>query len=275
MTPEVTFCGTRGSIPTSGPEFAASGGDTSCILVGLEDHVLILDAGTGIRRAGEALAEDTRDIILVLSHPHWDHIQGFPFFAPLYEEGRRITLVAPDHGHWLDILMAQIDGVRFPVSADFLSCTLNLETSLHEALRPSGITASQIRTNHAGEGLGYRFVIGGRQMVYLTDNELRPPDTATTSFDEFVTFCQGVDLLIHDAQYVPGDLPSKAGWGHSTAEQVIDLAIEAAVSRVALFHHDPSTTDRDLAERASSWRARLSSRGIELVVATDSLSLLL
>jgi phosphoribosyl 1,2-cyclic phosphodiesterase len=273
MTPEVTFWGTRGSIPTSGPEFAASGGDTACVLIGLPDHVLILDAGTGIRRAGQSLEHDTRDIILVLSHPHWDHIQGFPFFAPLYQEGRTITLVAPDHPHWLDILTAQIDGVRFPVACDFLSCTLQRSTDLNEALRPAGATATQIRTNHAGDGLGYRLTLGDRSLVYLTDNELLPPGGAATSVDEFVEFCAGTDLLIHDAQYVSADLQEKAGWGHSAAKHVIDLAIAAAVSRVALFHHDPATTDRELAKRAAGWRSDLQARGIELVVATDGLSL--
>ncbi len=275
MAPDVTFWGTRGSIPTSGPEFAASGGDTSCVLVGLRDHVVILDAGTGIRRAGESLEDDARDIILVLSHPHWDHIQGFPFFAPLYQKGRRITLVAPNHPHWLDLLVGQIDGIRFPVTKDFLSCTLEFSTDLDDALRPTGISASQINTNHSGDGLGYRLTIGRRSMVYLTDNELLPPSPATTSLAEFAHFCAGADLLIHDAQYVSDDLPDKAGWGHSTARQVIDLALAASVSRVALFHHDPATTDCELAERAASWRTRLEVRGIELVVATDGLSLIL
>ena len=275
MVPEVTFWGTRGSIPTSGPEFAASGGDTACVLIGLQDHVVILDAGTGLRRAGEFLKDDPRSIILVLSHPHWDHIQGFPFFAPLYQEGRLITLVAPGHPHWLDILVGQIDGVSFPVAAEHLSCRLHFSTDLGEALRPAGISASQIETNHGGGGLGYRLAIGERTLVYLTDNELLPPGPACTSLAKFLEFCAGADLLIHDAQYISQDLPDKAGWGHSTAQQVIDLAAAAAVSRVALFHHDPHTTDAELAYRAISWRALLADSGIELVVAIDGLSVTL
>ncbi|MFT4604945.1 MAG: phosphoribosyl 1,2-cyclic phosphodiesterase [Rhodothermales bacterium] len=242
-------------------------------MVGQKDHVVILDAGTGIRLAGEHLLNDARDIILVLSHPHWDHIQGFPFFAPLYEQGRRITLVAPDHPDWLDILMGQIDGIRFPVTSGFLSCSLEFSTDLEEALRPAAIEASQISTNHAGDGLGYCLQVGGQSIVYLTDNELLPPSAPSTTLDEFAAFCAGADLLIHDAQYVAADLPYKAGWGHSTAQQVIDLAIAASVSRVALFHHDPATTDADLANRAAAWRRQLDSRGIELVIATDGLTL--
>ncbi|NNE71012.1 MAG: MBL fold metallo-hydrolase [Rhodothermales bacterium] len=274
MAPEVTFWGTRGSIPTSGPEYAETGGNTACVQISLPDHVILLDAGTGIRLAGEALAHDRRPIILLLSHPHWDHIQGFPFFTPLYQAGRDLTIVAPDHPEWIDMLVGQVDGVRFPVAADFLQCDIHPSADLAEALRGTGVGGTTIATNHPGDGIGYRLEFGDDVLVYLTDNELVPPEAGPTRFEEFGAFVQGAHLLIHDAQYIVDDLPDKAGWGHSTIRQVVRLAETAGVSRLALFHHDPATTDAVLAERAASWQSRLQEE-MELLVARDGLSITL
>lgn len=274
MRPVVTFWGTRGSIPTSGPAFAETGGNTSCIQISLSDHVVLLDAGTGIREAGEALVDDERDITILLSHPHWDHIQGFPFFLPLYKGHRNISLVAPGHPEWLDLLLEQIDGVRFPVASDALNCTISRSAELNGALGQAGIQGTTIETNHPGGGLGFRLAFGDRSLVYLTDNELAPPGEVKTSFETFAQFAAGTDLLIHDAQYIADDYPDKAGWGHSTMRQVFRLAEAARVSRVALFHHDPATTDKILAERVAHWQAHAEGR-FELFAASDGLSLVL
>lgn len=270
----VTFWGTRGSIPTSGPTFAETGGNTSCIQISLPDHVVLLDAGTGIREAGEALLDDERDITILLSHPHWDHIQGFPFFLPLYKGHRNISLVAPGHPEWLDLLLEQIDGVRFPVASDALTCTISRSADLNHALGRAGIHGKTIATNHPGGGLGFRLEFEGRSLVYLTDNELDPPGEVETSLEAFAEFADGADLLIHDAQYIADDYPDKAGWGHSTVKQVYHLAEAAKVSRLALFHHDPATTDDVLAERVAHWQSRAEGR-FDLFAARDGLSLAL
>jgi len=225
------------------------GGNTACISVDLgHGTLLVLDAGTGMRSLGEHLAARDTDIFVLLSHAHWDHIQGFPFFAPIYQPHRLISILPTHMGHtlWCPTL-EQMDGMHFPVTPEDLPAQVHcLMGKGLEVFQERGCHLSWIATNHPGGSTGYRIEHAGRSVVYLTDNELDPPYEKATSFDEFAEFCRYTDVLIHDAQYLQSDMPAKHGWGHSLVQQACELAVAAEVKHLILFHHDPGRTDDGL-----------------------------
>jgi len=225
------------------------GGNTACVSVDLgHGTLLVLDAGTGIRTLGEHLAAKDTDIFVLLSHAHWDHIQGFPFFAPIYQPHRMISILPTRMGHtlWCPTL-EQMDGMHFPVTPEELPARVlcPMEKGL-AVFQERGCHLSWIATNHPGGGTGYRIEHAGRSLVYLTDNELEPPYEKATGFGEFVEFCRHADVLIHDAQYLQSDMPAKHGWGHSLVQQARQLAVAAEAKHLVLFHHDPGRTDDEL-----------------------------
>ncbi len=249
---KITFYGVRGSIPSPGPTTAKYGGNTSCVLVELSNNQrLIFDAGTGIRNLGQKLFQDNDSINILLSHGHWDHIQGYPFFAPIYQPDRQINVFTCDEGdhRLLCTLFDQMDGSNFPLKAEELpsngECIFkNAEKVLFE----KNIHIIKKPLNHPGGGSAYRVEDEGTSCAYITDNELDPPYKLNTRYDEWVDFCSGVDVLIHDAQYIENDMPHKHGWGHSLISQVRQLAIDARVKTLVLFHHDPERSDAELDE---------------------------
>ncbi len=260
----VRFWGVRGSIPSPGSSTVRYGGNTSCVSIHLPgDRTLVLDSGSGIRELGKFLSRNSGEIFLILSHSHWDHIHGFPFFHPLYQSGRKISLFPNRTEHEvICALLDQMDGAHFPVSAENLPAQPNCVTESDvDFLRSRGFHAFKIATNHPGGGFGYKIENGGRTVVYLTDNELDPPYAKTTEFGEFVEFCRDADLLIHDAQYVESDMPLKHGWGHSLASQAGALAADAAAKHLVLFHHDPDRTDDEIDAIQLDVRNRLQQRG--------------
>jgi phosphoribosyl 1,2-cyclic phosphodiesterase len=220
--------------------------------------MLVLDSGTGIRELGKTLELRDMEIFVLLTHIHWDHIQGFPFFAPIYQPKRKIYIFPLKVERILCSLIEQIDGAHFPVTSDNLPSQCHfIRRNAMSFLRENGFSTSRIAVNHKGGGYGYRIADAGRSVVYLTDNELDPPlDGKSTDFDEFVQFCKRADVLIHDAQYVEQDMPHKHGWGHSLVSQACALAAAAEVKHLVLFHHDPDRTDDELdliQEHARVW----------------------
>jgi phosphoribosyl 1,2-cyclic phosphodiesterase len=260
----VRFWGVRGSIPSPGSTTTRYGGNTSCVSVHLPgDKVLVLDSGSGIRELGKGLARNSSELFIILSHSHWDHIHGFPFFHPIYEKTRRISLFPNRAGkNVICSLLDQMDGAHFPVSAESLpsqpDCVMGDDL---EFLRGRGIMASKIATNHPGGGFGFKIENAGRSAIYLTDNELDPPYPKATDFDGFVKFCRHADLLIHDAQYIENDMPHKHGWGHSLASQACALAVAAEVKQLVLYHHDPDRTDDEIDAIQEDARDWLRQRG--------------
>ncbi len=245
-----TFYGVRGSIPAPGPTTVKYGGNTSCVYLELASGTdIILDAGTGIRALGTRLERTDTALCLLLSHRHWDHIQGFPFFTPIYQKGREIRVFAgvEDSGSLLSVL-EQMDGATFPVHAKDLPSRIE---RFYAPDVPRELDNDQVKVlvkplNHPGGGLAFRVEEDGVAIAYVTDNELAPPGAVHTSYDEWVAFCRGLDLLIHDAQYQETDMPHKHGWGHSLISQVRQLALDAEVGTLALFHHDPERSDVEL-----------------------------
>ena len=249
----ITFYGVRGSTAMPGPMTAKYGGNTSCVHIELESgHDLILDAGTGIRQLGNKLAHKSTAAHILLSHGHWDHIQGYPFFAPIYQPEREIHVyISVGKGRkLLSSLFQQMDGTHFPVRVEDLPSNnfpkfKGIESELYER---EGIKVIKQALNHPGGGSAYKIDENGARLAYVTDNELNPPYTASTNYDQWVNYLHGVDVLIHDAQYTEDDMPHKHGWGHSLLSQVRQLATDAEVGTLVMFHHDPDRSDAQLDE---------------------------
>ncbi|MCP4389109.1 MAG: MBL fold metallo-hydrolase [Gammaproteobacteria bacterium] len=249
----ITFYGVRGSTAAPGPQTAKYGGNTSCVHIELDTgHDLILDAGTGIRLLGRKLAKKSTPANILLSHGHWDHIQGYPFFDPIYQRDRDIHVyISIESGRkLLSKLFEQMDGTHFPVKAADLpsnnfSKFKGIESELYER---EGIQVVQQKLNHPGGGVAYKIIENGVNCAYVTDNELDPPNKPVTNYDQWVSYLHGVDVLIHDAQYTEDDMPHKHGWGHSLISQVRQLATDAKVGTLMMFHHDPDRSDSELDE---------------------------
>ncbi|AFV86235.1 MBL fold metallo-hydrolase [Alteromonas mediterranea] len=244
------FYGVRGSIPTPGAAFVRYGGNTACVHIELEDGTdIVLDSGTGIRLLGEHLAKKNTPIHLLLSHNHWDHIQGFPFFPPIYQAEREINIYP---GQTLfeepDQILKQMEGSLFPVPRSALRANISL-IEIPKADNTFAIGSAKITRlamNHPGSGSAYCINADGVKVTYITDNELYPPYKKETDFIDFAKFAENADLLIHDAQYMLSDMPAKNGWGHSVAEEAVKLAMASNAKKLALYSHDPERTDDDI-----------------------------
>lgn len=249
----ITFYGVRGSIAAPGPQTVKYGGNTSCVHVRLNNgNNIIFDAGTGIRALGNRMIQHDEPLLLLLSHGHWDHIQGYPFFGPIYQPGREIRVCQGVEGNAvaLKAILEQMDGSNFPVRADELPSSITTVQEVDDYLNAQSFHTVRKDLNHPGGGHAYRIEEDGVSLAYITDNELDPPGAPQTTYDEWVEFCRDVDLMIHDAQYVENDMPDKHGWGHSLISQVRQLAVDAQVKNLVMYHHDPDRADRELDEIA-------------------------
>lgn len=252
MTISIRFWGVRGSIAAPGPETASVGGNTSCVEVVCGASRFILDSGTGIRALGDALMKQGPvQATLLLSHHHWDHIQGLPFFTPIYLPATQLTVIGPqtDRLSNIDVLEHQMSSPVFPVRLEELPCSLDTrEVMVGDVLELGDTRIVVAKANHPGGCLAYRLEHAGRSVVYATDTEhYSCVDPALR------TLAAGADVLIYDAQYTPAEYrgehgPSKVGWGHSTYEDAAKLAHAADVAQLVLFHHDPRRDDRSVAE---------------------------
>jgi phosphoribosyl 1,2-cyclic phosphodiesterase len=248
----ITFYGVRGSTPTPGPTTVKYGGNTSCVHIELDNgQDIVLDAGTGMRLLGQKLLRKSNPINIILSHGHWDHIQGYPFFSPIFQEDRQIDVFtsAESGNKLLCSLFDQMDGNNFPIKAEELpSRNTCIFKGAESVLYEKGVKVIKKPLNHPGGGTAYKIEENGMNCAYVTDNELDPPYKLQTTYDDWVKYLHGADVLIHDAQYTEDDMPHKHGWGHSLISQVRQLAIDAEVGALVMFHHDPDRTDAELDE---------------------------
>ena len=253
---KIEFWGVRGSVPSPGPNTTKYGGNTSCVSINFGDKVLILDAGTGIRNLGsELIKTPKKDIFILLSHSHWDHIQGFPFFKPIYQPNRSVYLFPTlmKKNIVLSSLVEQMDGAHFPLTPDQVPSNFNFITNDPlNFLREHGFDIKPVHLNHPGGAIGFRIVIQNKLICYFTDNEIDPPYQKKIKFDKLVSECKNSDVLIHDAQYVEEDMPLKHGWGHSLVRQVTKLGHNAKIKNIVYFHHEPERSDTEIDQLAIS-----------------------
>jgi len=275
----VTFHGVRGSIPTPGPSTVRYGGNSACVEVRLADgSLIILDAGTGIRELGKRLLQEgfADRIHLLVTHLHWDHIIGLPFFGPLFRRETKLSLYSFGQ-RWLarggrPILF---DGEHFPVQFAELPLHLTVVEPAEDEISIGSARVRRIPLNHPGGADGFRIDDeDGAILCYLTDNELFAPVGVRTSPADLAQFSSGAGLIIHDAQYLPSDMPLKKGWGHSLVEEVLDLGRQAEARSLALFHHEPERDDLALDQiglDARAW-AREHAPAMQPIVAREGLS---
>jgi len=246
----VDFWGVRGSVPSPGPTTARYGGNTSCVSITIDNKILILDAGTGMRNLGSAIiGQPELEIFVVVTHSHWDHIQGFPFFTPIYQPDRPVHMFPTLHKKnvVLSSLIDQMDGAHFPITPDQVPSNFNFVTEDPLGfLENNGFHMELVPMNHPGKAFGYKIKIGDKIICYFTDNEIDPPYEKSIELDVLREHCRNVDILIHDAQYIESDMPLKHGWGHSLISQVTKLGESAEVKNLVYYHHDPERSDDDI-----------------------------
>ena len=288
QTYTVTFWGTRGSIPTPGVHTARYGGNTPCVTVqGAGGRVVTLDAGTGIRALGLELVERQNGAVnaeILLSHAHWDHIQGLPHFKPFFAAGNAVRIWGPRQGTTSleAILRQQMDPAVFPVPLDALSAQLTVQQVDAGEFTVGEFRVQAMRLRHPGTTLGFRLtpLAGGPSMAYVTDNELGTGgsyDTPASWRKDFTTFLAGVDLLIHDAMYTPPELETHRGWGHSTFVEAVAVAAEAGANRLVLFHHEPEHEDAAIDDMLAQARRQAKTNGLpaEVLAAQEGVTLTL
>lgn len=281
---KLKFWGTRGSIPTPGKETVRYGGNTPCLEVRLKDDKLVIfDAGTGIRGLGEALMATGESVnaFLLIGHPHWDHIQGFPFFKPAFISGNELTLMgAQSRLVTLRQMVAdQMNKVYFPVQLNELKAKINFRPLREGRTTIFDADLTSIYVNHPAFALGYRLDVAGRSLVYISDNEPFDREVARSlkNVEKVITdkyseskgdpnqrifdFARGADILIHDATYTPEEYVNRVGWGHSHYLFTLKVAAEAQAKKLVLFHHDPSHSDEKIDEIVETCRKEVKTRG--------------
>ncbi len=270
---EAACWGTRGSIASPGPDTVRFGGNTPCLEVRVRDgRRFIFDAGTGIRPLGLSMMDETgtRDAVVFLTHFHWDHIQGFPFFLPLYDPEASLRIIGPDPARTdiQDLFATQMASINFPVPFTALSAKKEFSNLSGGVWEEDGFRVRAMRMKHSSFTVGHRVDYGGVSLAYLPDNELASEryDVEEGWRKQLVDFLGDVDVLIHDAMFTDEEYESKLDWGHSTFSQTVELAHEAGAKKVLFFHHDPSRSDQELSEIVDSQRAQAAARGYSVEI---------
>ena len=272
----VRFHGVRGSTPCHGPDIVKYGGNTSCVSLTIPGvDPILFDLGTGLRYFGASYASGSAFTgTCLLSHLHWDHIQGIPFFAPLLQEGSEIAVYAPEQLDGLTVAQVFADTIKpplFPVDLAVLPGTLRFHEVLDTdfVLGAHGdIEVMSRQIPHVGNTVGYRVQARGASVAYLSDHQM-PCDGSLSATQGALDLCRDTDLVIHDAQYTADEFAKKCDWGHCTAEYAVWLAAEAGARRLALFHHDPGHDDAFLDDLARSAKRMGERAGVEVFAARE------
>lgn len=251
---KIQFWGVRGSTPCANNENMIFGGNTTCfqILSDKLDELLIIDCGTGVRNLGNHILNGntrTKGRIFI-THPHWDHLQGFPFFKPFYKDSSwfRIYLPPQDSAGCKEILQGHMSNTFFPVTIDMLDADLDCETFYPGELNLEHYSVDYFWARHTVQTAIFRFKINNRVIILAPDNELPKDDSAESVkfIEEFKEFVNGADLLVHDAQFNNEQYAEREGWGHSNWERVIEVTADCNIKNLVLTHHDPDSDDKYL-----------------------------
>ncbi len=266
---ELRYWGVRGTLPVPGKQTVRYGGNTSCVSMSFgQDRLFIFDAGSGIRPLGSHLMGLKKRVSarIFISHPHWDHINAFPYFVPLFVPGNEFEVIGAAHG---DISLQkmigdQMDGIYFPVTMREFGARVSFREIGEQSLEVDGVTVRSMLLAHPGRCLGYRVEIGSRALCYVTDNELYPADLPQHNAHyraQLAAFVKDADVLVTDTTYMDDAYRDKVGWGHSGLGEVVRLSHDAGVKELHLFHHDPDQTDEDIDIKREAAEAMLAALG--------------
>jgi len=285
----IKFWGVRGSIPTPGPRTIRYGGNTPCLEVQFPHKSrFILDAGSGIRELGKQLLQEPEPIkaYIFISHFHWDHIQGLPFFKPAFKKGNQFIIYGCDEPHLRldEIISFQMDPTYFPLTIEDMEAVVEFRAVREEEFEVEGVKVKTKFLNHPGYALGYRFEYGNKTLIYISDNEpffqtyqnpvVNPAEGENIEMifemyfedkdKEIIEFVKDADVLIHDSQYLPEEYQKRVTWGHSPYNYTVDLAIKSGVKNLILFHHDPDHDDATIDRILQLSRQQIKERNARL-----------
>ena len=282
------FWGVRGSIPTPGSSTVRYGGNTPCTELRFsDDKFFVLDAGSGLRELGLNLLKSGKKLHahIFISHMHWDHIQGIPFFVPALLPGNEFVFHgAEDPNKSLkEILSNQMNPINFPITMEQMASNLNFEAFDVGTYEIEGIKVETMRLNHPGNALGYKIHVNGQTVVYISDNEPKsheydPENNRVLEFNDILLdFTKDVDVLIHDAQYTPEEFKTRVTWGHSPYDFTVNLAMTGNVKKLVIFHHDPVHNDEFVDDMilAAKKIAETAESNLEIIGAKEGLEIVL
>jgi len=265
----IKFWGVRGSIPSPGPQTVRYGGNTTCVEVRRGDELVILDAGTGLRPLGQALLKEKQAgkklaVNLLITHTHWDHIQGLPFFAPLYDARCHLRIYGYEGARkgLVDALTGQMESTYFPVPFSRLPGNIDITELDKTGFQLGHFQIQAQRSNHPGICMGYQLITPEGKIVFFPDSEPRQHGDEA----EMVEFIRGADVLILDSQYDAAEYQLHHGWGHGCVTDSVRLAIRAGVKRLVLFHHDPNHNDRKIDALVKQAQKQVAKAGVKLLV---------
>jgi phosphoribosyl 1,2-cyclic phosphodiesterase len=295
------FWGVRGSHAAPFASHLNVGGNTSCVEIRVDDHILVCDAGTGIIPFGNELIQqkDIRELLIILTHYHWDHVCGLPFFVPAFSPDWKVSFFGPgdDEGEIKKHVSAQMRAPYFPVGTESWLANINYITPHKDELWHGPISIEYSNVHHPGATYGYRMKVNGKTVIYISDNECNFIEKSVrqhrgelneeeqTLYDDMIQeeheseldLIKNADILIHDAQYTPEDYEKKRGWGHSCYIDTINMAIDAGVKELYLYHHDPHYDDQAInviyqhaekiiREKNSSLKCHLAREGMQIEI---------
>ncbi len=253
----ITFWGTRGSIPVPGESTIKYGGNTPCVhILTDEGRNIIIDAGTGIRGLGKELKENSsNELDLFISHTHWDHIHGLPFFAPLYNPKTILNIHLHDNFSPNKIIETQLHSSFFPIDKDELTANIKyVSIDIAKVIKIGNVEVRTVKVHHSKGTVAFKFTENGKSVVYMTDNEIfceqesndKKPDKILELNSSLIDFCFNSDYLIHDSMYNHDDFIKKKGWGHSDNISLAYFSMYAKVKNLVLFHYEPDYKDLEI-----------------------------